>query len=265
VNIVRADGPISLSWIDRLPRTLPFDRIGSWALLAGAPAAFAMMWRRGGRRTVGESAVLISGIIQFALFVALLQVKTVDYLIALWPLGAVALAWLGVELWRRRARAVRAALLLVATAIVVEGSLRLVALPAEARATSSYDTYERRIAACIPPESMVLGFQHYWLGLRQFRYRTWLLPLDMANPYVEPDAMLLDAALDRVAPDVILIDPHARELLADTANPSHPYHHIATGFEAFRASRLLTQLCAIPDQSYGTMEVYRVGGSGQKP
>jgi len=62
-----------------------------------------------------------------------------------------------------------------------------------------------------------------------------------------------------------LIDAHARELFADTANPAHPYHHIATGFEAFRASRPLNRLCEIQDHSYGTMEVYRVGGSGQKP
>jgi hypothetical protein len=126
--------------------------------------------------------------------------------------------------------------------------------------TSSYDEYEQQIAGCIPPGSLVLGFQHYWLGLRQFRYRTWLLPLNLANASIEADPIPLDAALERLNPDVILLDRHARELLDDTADPRHPYHHIATGFEAFRARRPLVRVCAVLDLSYGTMEVYRVSG-----
>ncbi|HEY7170708.1 MAG TPA: glycosyltransferase family 39 protein [Vicinamibacterales bacterium] len=257
-NVLHADGPISLNWIGETLRTLPVSRIGSWTLLAGATGAAVLMWRRGRSRRPGETALLVSGTIQLASFVALLQVKSVDYLIALWPLGALALAWLAVELWERRVAAVRVALLVIAVATAYEGGRRLLAVPAEARATSSYDGYERQIAACIPPGAMVLGFQHYWLGLRGFRYRTWLLPLDMANPYIEEHPLPLEAALDRINPDVVLIDRHARDLLAATADPAHPYHHIATGFAAFRARRRLALRCAIHDSSYATMEVYEV-------
>jgi 4-amino-4-deoxy-L-arabinose transferase-like glycosyltransferase len=257
-NVLHADGPISLAWIAGTLRRLPINRIGSWTLLVGVATAVAIIWRRGRTRSLGETALLVSGTIQVALFVALLQVKTVDYLIALWPLGALALAWLAVELWDRRVVAVRVALLLIAVATVFEGGRRLVMMRAEARATSSYDAFERQIAACIPPGSVVLGFQHYWLGLRDFRYRTWLLPLNMANPYIEQNPDPLETALERVNPDVVLIDRHARDLLATTADPAHPYHHIATGFEAFRARRPLVLLCAIHDPSYATMEVYGV-------
>jgi hypothetical protein len=264
-NIVHASGPISVDWLVATARSLPINRVGSWTLLVGAPAALALMWARGRQRNLVESTLLVSSIIQFVLFVTLLQVKTIDYLIALWPLGALALAWFAVELWNRRTVAARTVLVSIVVGIGVEGAHRLVAVPAEARATSSYDAYEQRIANCIPPASLVVGFQHYWWGLRQFRYRSWLLPLNLANPYVEVDPVPLDVALDRIAPDIILIDRHMRDLLADTADPAHPYHHIATGFEAFRAKRPFKPLCAIQDRSYGTMEVVQVADSARTP
>ena len=71
-NILRANGPISLDWTGRTLRTLPPDRLGAWALVVGAPISLYMLGRRGPWRLAGQAALLLSCIIQFALFVALL-------------------------------------------------------------------------------------------------------------------------------------------------------------------------------------------------
>ena len=141
-------------------------------------------------------------------------------------------------------------------AILIEGGERLHVATNQARTTSKYDWYETQIATCIPSGSLVLGFQHYWLGLRQFPYRTWLLPFNQANPKYESHPLSLDTALERINPDIILMDRYARQLFADSAAVHHPYHYLATGFDAYRAKRTLIPRCTVRDSSYGTMEIY---------
>jgi hypothetical protein len=117
---------------------------------------------------------------------------------------------------------------------------------------------------CIPDGSLVLGFQHYWLGLRRFPDRTWLLPFNMANPDYEAEPVSLDVALDLIDPDIILIDRHARALFAETSDPAHRYHYLSVGFDAFRARRPLRGRCVVGDRSYGTMEVYEVASPARE-
>ena len=204
-------------------------------------------------------ALLLASVIQVVLFVVLLQVKSVDYVIGLWPLGALGLAWLACELWDGRSRVIRFALSVVGLAIVIEGGRALDNAAHLASRISSYDGYEQQISACIPPGSLVLGFQHYWLGLHDFPYRTWLLPLNLSNPDFERDPVPLDVALDRINPAIILMDRYARELFTATANPSNRYHYLATGFDAFRARKHFVPKCVVRDPTYGTMEIYEVG------
>lgn len=257
-NIVFGDGPISLRWLWRTVGSLAPHRAGAWALTIGAPVAVVLLWQRHGKRAVGETALLVACAVQIPLFFALLQVKSFSYVIAVWPLGALALAWLTFELWDRRGWVVRTVLVVVGAAIAIESGAHLKGAAEEARSTSSYDGYEQQIADCIPDGSLVLGFQHYWLGLRRFPYRSWLMAFNQANPDIERDPVPLDVALDRINPDVILIDRYARQLFSETADPSNRYHHLSVGFDAFRARRRLSPRCTVRDASYGTMEIYDV-------
>ena len=173
--------------------------------------------------------------------------KSVNYVIGLWPLGALGLAWLACELWDRRNRVMRFVLAVVGVAIVIEGAGALNNAAHLASRISPYDGYEQQISACIPPGSLVLGFQHYWVGLHNFPYRTWLLPLNLSNPDFERNPVPLDVALDRINPGVILLDRHAWELFAATADPSHKYYYLAVGFEAFRARTKMVPKCVVRD------------------
>ena len=140
------------------------------------------------------------------MFVLLLKVKTLNYMIALWPLGALLLAWFGVWLWDRGKVLARLALLTLSGLIIAEGMIQVAHVRRNAQQATPYDWYESQVAGCIPPGSLVLGLQHYWLGLGQFPYRTWLLPIDLANPLYHDKPISLDEALERVNPTVILVD-----------------------------------------------------------
>jgi hypothetical protein len=209
-------------------------------------------------------ALLTVTAIQCLLFVALLEVKSINYMIALWPLGALMQAWLAISLWDRRRAARRGLIVAVGAAVAIEGGVRMYAAAGDARHTTSYDSFERQVADCIPAGSLVLGFQHYWLGLHDYPYRTWLLPLNMANPAFEMAPIPLDVALERINPNVILMDRYARQLFEATANPSHPYHYLAVGFDAYRQQRTLLPRCVVRDATYGTIEVYEVGSKAKR-
>ena len=146
------------------------------------------------------------------LFLVLLRVKTFNYVIGLWPIGALWLAWLAGRWWDRGGRWSRTSAVVLAVLLIGEGGRAVVSALERARLTTPYDWYAAQVARCIPPGSRVLGFQHYWLGLRQFEYRAWLLAFNLADsaPYRPPAS--IEAALERVDPTIVLIDRHARAL-----------------------------------------------------
>jgi hypothetical protein len=150
----------------------------------------------------------------------------------------------------------RLALLTLSGLIITEGMIQVAHALGNARRATPYDWYESQVAGCIPPGSLVLGLQHYWLGLRQFRYRTWLLPIGFANPFYYDKQISFDEALERVNPNVILVDRYIDELLTEGANAENPNHQLHVGFEAFKARRHAKLTCVIRDRTYGTMQVY---------
>jgi 4-amino-4-deoxy-L-arabinose transferase-like glycosyltransferase len=258
-NVLHGDGPISIEWLVRTVRALSLVRIGTWTmLLAGPPACATMVWEA--RHHAGGAVFSLAGatVAQAVMFVALLSVKNMQYMIALWPLGALTLAWFGIWIWDRRLLVARWTLGIVLGLLVLEGAARVVHAQRNARQTTPYDWYEAEVARCLPPDSRVLGLQHYWLGLRQYDYRTWLLPIALALPRYTPEPLSLDEALDRVNPTVILVDRYIDALMTEATPADHPNHGLYVGFEAFKARRHATPTCVIRDHTYGPMQVYWV-------
>lgn len=260
-NAFTDEGPLSLGWLLVAVSSLPFGRVGAWAALVGVPVAAVTMVRRScGWATPRARVFALVAMAQCLLFVVLLRAKTINYMIALWPLGALALSWLAVWLWERRNGSLRIALAALAVAIAAEGALRMVHARTVATRMTSYDWFTAEVAQCIPPGSRVLGLSHYWLGLRQFDYRTWLLPLYETNPRFTDTPIPFAAALGRVNADVILVDRYIEDLFVQTSSSSDPLHRLKVDFDAFSAERRLVPACVIRDRTYGAMQVY-VGGA----
>lgn len=240
--------------------SLRLARPGAWTALFGISVAVAaILWLKKRQRDDPVFALAVASIVQVTMFAIWLSTKSSNYVIALWPLGMLCLAWFGIWLWDRwpevRGRAGLVALLAF---ILIEGGARIAHAQGTARKTTPYDWFESQVAACIPAGSLVLGFQHYWLGLRQFPYRTWLLPLYYADPNLYHEPISFDRAIERVNPDVLLVDRYFTDLLETTKDPRYPYHRVHAGFEAFTTRHRMDPLCVVRDRTYGTLAVYRL-------
>ena len=259
-NLLHGDGPISVHWLWQSVRAAPLTRVGTWTAVFGVPAALMVMAGQSrGRRNGVLFALTLASLAQLVMFSALLTVKTYGYMIALWPFAALCLAWLGLWLWDRwRMRVLRAALLALGGLIVEQGGAAVLHAHEEAMHAIPYDVYEAQVARCIPAGSRVLGLQHYWLGLRQYPFRTWLLPIGLATPRFTSRPISFEDALDVVHPDAILVDHNISEMMGEAASPTHRNHPYYTGFQDFIAHRHVKLVCVIRNQTYGTMEVYVV-------
>jgi 4-amino-4-deoxy-L-arabinose transferase-like glycosyltransferase len=229
----------------------------AWILLPGVPAAVVLMLRWTRKQDHAPSFTLAAAAItQAALFALFLKVKSPAYLIALWPLGALALAWLAVWLWKNKtATTARIGIALLMAFIIAEGTVRIARTWTLAKETTPYEEFTRKVAACIPANSLVLGLQHYWLGLRQYPYRSWLVPIYYSHPVYYHERMTMDEALERVQPDVILIDRYMHEYFESISPAGHADHRLYEGFRTFMARHAAELTCVVEDKTYGTMRV----------
>jgi hypothetical protein len=225
-----------------------------------ALATIAIGSRRASRAENPALSVAVSLVVTIALFVVLIHVKTYNYMIAIWPLGVLVLAIGATWLWHDGGLIARLLLGLLLGSMAIEAATRVTQARQQARRVTPYDWYTTDVARCIPHGSLVLGLQHYWLGLRQYRYRTWLVPVMSAHPLYTHDPVPFDEAIERIAPDVLLVDRYMERMLRNARAPAHPYHHLSLGFEAFVARRKASISCVIRDRWYGDMHVYVVPG-----
>ena len=236
------------------------------------------------RTTFAIGLVCLTNVILFALLV---QVKTYNYLISVWPLAVILIAATALDAWRaggesalapagsladphapivnarplasRRNGQLRRLVLAAALALIaVESVLRITHWQAMAANTSPYIPFMRRVAAHIPPGSHVLGLQQYWLGLQEFRYTSWLLPVWWNDPRFTDETLSFDEALERVAPDVILIDVRMARYFDSLADPDHPDHERLLAWRRFAGRHDAALVATIEDHTYGGMEVWRL-------
>jgi hypothetical protein len=257
-NFLFADGPLSVTWIARTLRDLPLNRVGTWftvlGLTATLPTLVVAIRRR--RLSSAEMYVLFAAAALLLLFSALLSVKAMSYMIAIWPLAVLAIAWTVIRLTRAAPRPVGIALSIAVVLSAAEGLGRAAHARLAAEHVSDYESYTAQIASCIPAGSRVLGLQHYWLGLRQFEFRTWLLPFNLSRPGWYHEPLTLAQALRRVAPSVVLIDRYIATLLDENGSSGRPLYQDVVDVKQFMAESGARFMCDIKDRSYGTMLVY---------
>jgi hypothetical protein len=181
--------------------------------------------------------------------------KLVNYTVTMLPLGMIAMAWGYLALWRSaghaRGRAwIRASLAVLLGAVIIEGSSRIVLLMAAGRSVTPYADYLAQVRVHLVPGSRVLGLHTYWLGLHDFEYVSWFVPVGLADP-AQHDALSLDEAMEVVRPDVILIDERMRDYFA--GRPADP---VPAGIGEWMDRRGFRRRGVVTDQTYGTMDIF---------
>lgn len=235
-----------------------------WAAFLVVPASLFALAQRASARCAGKPpeavlaarAIVVPGVVLPILFALLLTMKLANYLVAIAPIVALAAAWGGHTLWhwageRVERRPVLMALGLAAIAILVEGGARFVALERMAMQTTPYGDFIARVRSSIPAGSRILGLHNYWFGLEDFDYRSFVVPLMLADPSTGAVASPAEA-LDSVWPDVVLIDPRMRVYMEGKATNGPSSDPISNWLKI----RGFSPRFAVDDDTYGRMDIY---------
>ncbi|HEY1293091.1 MAG TPA: glycosyltransferase family 39 protein, partial [Chloroflexota bacterium] len=222
-------------------------RPGFWLLVIALPLSLAGLARRAIACDPAARAIVVPCVVFPVLFALTITLKLVNYTLIELPLFAVAIAWGGVTLWRARAWA-RPVLGVAAAAALLEGGVALARLELAAATTTPYSSLIAEVRQYVPPGARVLGLHTYWIGFEDHDYRSFLVPLNLADLGIP-----LDQALTQVDPDVVLVDPRMRayfdspEVAAD-----------AILFRNWLARHDARLLGGVDDPTYGLMEIYGV-------
>jgi hypothetical protein len=231
-------GPPALDWL---------TRPGFWFLLVALPASLVALARRAQRCDAAARAILVPALVLPILFALLITLKLVNYTLVELPLFAIAIAWGCVSLWRARVW-LRPVLGVVAAAVALEGGVAIAQLERAATTATPYPTLIAEIRAQLPVGARVLGLHSYWLGLQDFDFRSFLVPLNKAD-LGEP----LDQALSDVHPDIVLLDARMRAYFQ-----SLPPGGDGDRFRSWLAAHSAQLIARTDDPAYGLMEIYRV-------
>jgi 4-amino-4-deoxy-L-arabinose transferase-like glycosyltransferase len=248
LHLLKADGGID--WF----------RPGAWSTIIGAPLALVVMLRqRNTTRSDTPFTLAIVLTVQAVLFALLINIKFFNYFIALWPIVVFTLAWLSLYLWNRwQQRWARSILIALLALIGIEGAIRIAGEQVRASVATPYNRYEQRIAAHLPDNARVIGLNRYWLGLRQYDYRSWLVPILLSDSLYTQRPVTLDSALERIAPYILLIDRDMRRYLDEIADPANPRHNYHIQLQRYLQRHGARQEAEVVDRTYGTMEIIRI-------
>jgi hypothetical protein len=148
-------------------------------------------------------------------------------------------------------------LLLVVTA---EGASRIAALEAAAAETTPYDEYITRVQTFVPPGARVLGLHNYWLGLHDLDYRSWAVPLMQADLADWSGPLSVEVALDKLSPDVILVDARIRAYFENAPETDLKIQAVQDWMER----RGYERVAVIDDSTYGVMEIFHATGAAKR-
>jgi hypothetical protein len=245
--------------IERFSDVRPWQGIGVWLVAIALPTALAGLIISARRQHSRAWLIVLLVIGQQALFALVLVAKTPRYFIAIWPYVIIALAWLAVALWRTgQTPIVRGGLIVCVVLILIESGGALWQRQSALASITPYERFTAQVAKLIASGARVLGLHTYWLGLRQFDYRTWLVPVLLADARYSEPALTFDAALAQVNADVILIDPAMRETLAAMAQPTDARHALFEQYQAYLDQHHARLIGEVDDVTYGLVQVYAV-------
>ena len=147
-------------------------------------------------------------------------------------------------------RYARFAIPVLALAVTVEGALQLLPLENAAAVATPYRVFSQRVRQYVPSGSHILGLHTYWFGFEDLDYRSFLVPLFLAD-----EGLPLDQALEQVAPDTVLMDHRMRTYFGPSGDATPADRELfQTWFRTHRA----VLVGRVEDSTYGVMEIYHL-------
>lgn len=243
---------------------LVLTRVGFWGTAVFLPVSLFSLLHRAIRQTDKTAhLLLVPALVLPLLFALLIYLKLANYLVVVWPIFALVVAWGGVQVWekvlpQRTQRAQRRETVFVVRRFVlvlwlvlalVEGGMRMVVLETAVSVVTPYPVFIAQVKSHIPSGSHVLGLHHYWLGLETFEYRSWFVPLLQTDPVYWHPPLPIEQALTAIAPTAILWDARMQKWADNTPETAESIFRWMTeqGF---------VRVTTLNDQTYGRMEIW---------
>jgi 4-amino-4-deoxy-L-arabinose transferase-like glycosyltransferase len=246
-------GALNLRWL---------FRPGFWAFIILVPISLLTLGIQTLRGEQAAATLFIPALTLPLLFALLIYLKLSNYLVTVFPLLALATSWFLLEVWRRSGaggttilhrflpgKLLRAGLVLLLILVAIEGAWRIRQLNTAAAEMTPYEAFARETRAQIPSGSRVLGLHTYWLGLADYDYLSWTVPLLQIDASYWTPPLNIGQALDNAKPEAILIDPRIEDYLQE-----RPL--VANAIYAWMAVRGFEQVAVVEDATYGPMKIY---------
>jgi hypothetical protein len=236
-------------------------RPGFWAALISVPAGIVYQAVLAVRhKQVQSQAILVPIVILPLLYGFLLALKLANYLVMIIPLASVVVACGAIRLWqwskhqRRHPHPwMRLAMVITFVAVSAEGASRLWVLERTAQITTPYTAITSQIRQHLQAGDRLLALHLYWLGLPDVDFVSWLVPIFRAGPHLGSAGLGIDAALDQVAPDVVVLDSPVLGYFSLTHDPDPSFKQISE----WLGRNNFVRLAVLDDQTYGHLEIYR--------
>jgi hypothetical protein len=243
VNNIRWEGQRYFLGIQQ-PGTL--GRLGFWLVVGGLPLSLLWLGKRVWRQHDRSAFwLLVPCLLLPMLFALLVQKKQFAYLLLVLPLWSVSLAW-GLAHWGQSGRWQRWAVAGLVVLIVIEGGIAWQQLHTTAVHRADPKPFFIRLEE-MTPDGRILGPQTYWLAYPHRSYRSFVLPVVLANP---ADVQTVASAMTAIDPDVVLINPTVLAWLALNGQEEAFWH-----FMAERQAQLVGEL---PAYDGGVVQIYQL-------
>lgn len=177
------------------------------------------------------------------LFAFTIHTKMMNYALMYTPFWALIVAAGAVEVWQRVPRVAT----VLASLVVLEGASRIFLLVTVEK--SPYLPFIAQVRAKIPAEARVLALQNYWFGLEDRDYRSFVVP---AYQSTDSPPLPFDQGIERIAPDLLLIDDRMRDAFA------HPTPgDLGAGYQRWAERHAPVLVDVVEDPAYGRLEFWR--------
>lgn len=229
-----------------------FGRAGFWLLVLGVPLGVTwLIWRirRGDRQALWLIVPLLT--IPFLLGL-LINLKRFYYLIAVAPLFAIVLAWACLRLLRVSRFYLRLIVVIALAITMGQGGQGILQMQRTAGQVKAPGQFYLGLRDLVPASALrVYGPHEYWFAFHDREYRGFVLPLLLSRA----QSGSFSAAMQEIAPQVILLNPYLTDVLARMDRCGEP-PSCHDQFWQFMTTHRATLLAEIPDYQGQPVQIY---------